>query len=361
MDAKISKPPQNKRIIGYDVARALAVFGMVLVNFKVVMGAAGSGPVWLDGLMSLLEGRAAAVFVVLAGVGITLMTNKGRQFGSLDRQRSDRTTLLKRALFLFVVGLAYIPIWPADILHFYGVYLAIAAFVFTASDRRLWTGAVFSTLMFVVLLMLFDYEAGWNWETLEYSGFWTPAGMLRHLFFNGFHPVFPWLSFLLIGMWLGRQNVREPATRCRILGISLVVALLTEAVSLVLTTRFFSGDLGALFDTVPIPPMPLYIVAGASTAIVVILLCLEATQRNPEARWATPLVHTGQLALTLYVAHVLIGMGFLETIGRLEQQNLVFAVTSGLIFCVLSVLFAHFWRLRYKRGPLEWVMRRLTA
>ena len=350
----------NTRIIGYDVARALAVFGMVLVNFKVVMGALDSGPIWLNWLAGLLDGRAAAIFVVLAGVGLSLLSHKGRVTGDRDRQRRDRNTLLKRALFLFVVGLAYIPIWPADILHFYGVYIAIAAFLLNASDRALWAGVVALTIGFVLLLSFFDYEAGWNWETLEYTGFWTAEGMVRHIFFNGFHPVFPWLAFLLIGLWLGRQDVGDAGTRRSILRISLIVAVLSEAASLVLT-RLFSGELGLLFDSKPIPPMPLYVVAGAATAIVVILLCLEVTQRRPEANWLQPLVHTGQLALTLYVAHVLIGMGFLEAIGRLQNQSITFAVTTSIIFSTLGVVFAHLWRLRFRRGPLEWVMRKVTT
>lgn len=348
------------RIIGFDVARALAVIGMVLVNFKVVMGAEDTGPPWLNGVMGLLDGRAAATFVILAGVGLSLVSRRARLDNDTDGIASHRTTLLKRALFLFVVGLLYTPIWPADILHFYGVYIAIAAFLLTASDRLLWGGVVALTAGFLVLLLFLDYEAGWNWETLEYSGFWKPAGMVRHLFFNGFHPVIPWLSFLLIGMWLGRQDLRDDGERRRILVVSLTTAVLTETVSSGLT-MLVPGEHGLLFDTEPMPPMPLYIVAGATIAIVVILLCLEVTERFPQAAWFQPFVHAGQLALTLYVAHVVVGMGFLEIIGRLEQQTMPFAVTSGIIFSILAVLFAHQWRKRFARGPLEWGMRAFTT
>ena len=41
---------------------------------------------------------------------------------------------------------------------------------------------------------------------------------------------------------------------------------------------------------------------------------------------------TGQLALTLYVAHVVIGMGLLSTLGRIEDESLPFAVGSALVF-----------------------------
>ena len=69
------------RVVGFDIARALAVFGMVAVNFKVVMGAGSAGPDWLVGVVGLLEGRAAATFVVLAGVGISLMSSSSRMAG----------------------------------------------------------------------------------------------------------------------------------------------------------------------------------------------------------------------------------------------------------------------------------------
>ena len=150
--------------------------------------------------MGLLKGRAAATFVILAGVGLSLLSRRARLANDEEGIAKNRITLLKRALFLFVVGLLYTPIWPADILDFHGIYIAIGAFLLAASERRLWTLAFTFMAVFVVLMPLFDYEQGWNWETLAYTGFWTPSGMIRHLFVNGFHPVFPWAAFLLVGM-----------------------------------------------------------------------------------------------------------------------------------------------------------------
>ena len=54
----------TKRIVGFDIARALAVFGLVVVNFKIVMVAEKSGPTWLDGAVGLLGGRYAADVVM---------------------------------------------------------------------------------------------------------------------------------------------------------------------------------------------------------------------------------------------------------------------------------------------------------
>ena len=95
------------RVEGYDLARALAIVGMVIVNFTVVMGAEAGDPAWLRRLVSSLEGRAAAVFVTLAGVGMSLMSRRARETGHAGDLRSERVSLLKRALFLFVIGILY--------------------------------------------------------------------------------------------------------------------------------------------------------------------------------------------------------------------------------------------------------------
>ena len=63
----------KKRIIGDDVARALAVIGMIIVNFKIAFGDRGSN--WVSSFAAMYEGKAAATFVVLAGIGLAFMTS----------------------------------------------------------------------------------------------------------------------------------------------------------------------------------------------------------------------------------------------------------------------------------------------
>ena len=357
----------SERIVGYDLARALAVFGMVSVNFKVVMTTPDAGPVLLARAVGLLEGRAAATFVVLAGIGVALLSRQARQSGDPVLLARARSTLLKRALFLFVVGLLYAPIWPADILHFYSMYIAAAAFLLTTSRHRLWGLAWGLVMGFVGLLAVFDYERGWNWTTLEYTDFWTPAGMIRHLFFNGFHPVIPWLAFLLVGLIVGHLNIRDAVTRRRVFVLGAGAALLAETTSRALIHTLSSGldeieaeEIGVILGTSPMPPMPLYMIAGAGTACAVIAVAVSTGERFADARCIRMLVSTGQLALTLYVAHVVLGMGALDSLGQLQQRTLLFVIAYAASFCALGVLFAQLWRRRFARGPLEMLMRAAT-
>ncbi len=109
-----------------------------------------------------------------------------------------------------------------------------------------------------------------------------------------------------------------------------------------------------------LPPMPLYLVAGVGTACLVIVGAIWLGDHVSE-RITTPIVHTGQLALTLYVAHVIVGMGVLEAFGRLEDQTLPFIVMASLVFSAVAVAWSTWWRRRHQRGPLEWVMRRIAG
>ncbi len=167
------------RIVGLDIARAFAVVGMVIVNFKITMSAENSGPQWLQGVAALLDGRAAATFVVLAGIGASLGSRRAREGTDSVQRRAAQVTLAKRALFLFVIGWAFFPIWPADILHYYGLYLAIGAIVLFASDRALLALAAAAVAVSFVFIVSFDYFANWNLDTYAYEGITTVPGFLR--------------------------------------------------------------------------------------------------------------------------------------------------------------------------------------
>ena len=365
-----------KRLLGLDLARSLALFGMVMVNIPVAFASQDTG---LAGLLcGAVAGRAAAVFVVLAGVGLSLMTRKGRT--DPVRARLDRTLILRRAAFLGLWGLAWYPLWPADILHYYGVWMASAAWLFTLRSRHLlWlSGAV--TLAFPLLLFGgLDYEWGWDWPTLTYTGFWTLRGFISNLLFNGLHPVFPWFAFFSFGMWLGRQELTEPALRRRLLWRAVPLWLAAEAFSALVPELLVGGEVDlevakAIAGRGPMPPMPQYVLGAGALAVVVILGCVPLADRRVTAGCllTRSLVHTGQLALTHYVSHVVLLLLPLTLLCAPEEFGLdgpPILPASGpvlllamAIWMAVSVWASHRWRLGHqRRGPLEQLMRSLTT
>lgn len=352
----------STRIEGYDFARALAVFGMVFVNFKIVLGSS-FGNERLVTLVSLFEGRASALFVVLAGVGVSLMVNVKADPGLLY---SQRIALCKRGALLILIGLVLAFIWPADILHFYGVYFLITALFIHVTDKMLWALAASFCAMFMFLLIFLDYEAGWDFSTLTYLDFWTLSGMFRHIFFNGFHPVFPWVSFVFIGMWLGRRDLKNRYVRRRILWAAGVVWAVVELLSKTMQWVALDGvslgeDYQVLAGTEMMPPTPLYIVAAASLAIFMICVSIEITEKYSQVKAIHWMVSTGQLSLTLYIAHIFIGMGVLDGLGVIGNQSIDVAVIAAFTFCGFSILFSAYWRAWFRYGPVESIYRKIIG
>ncbi len=366
-DRTLDAAPATERIAGLDVARAFAILGMVLVNFKVVMGAETSQPAWLVTVLGQVDGRAAALFVTLAGVGISLLWRKVERAPD-GAAAALRGTLLRRALFLFVLGLSFVPVWPADILHFYGLYIALAVLFLRRGGATLLLSAVTLTVVSVPMLLLLDYEAEWDWTTLTYHGIWTARGMVKHLLYNGFHPVVPWLGFLLVGMWVGRRDLRSPAVRRRLLIGSAAIFALAEAASRVTVYVIMasypalpSQDAHAIFGPTPMPPTPFYMVSSAALAVTAMVVSIALARRFSASPAVRVLVATGQLSLTLYLAHVVVGMGLLDALGRLRDQSILFVLGTALLFWAAAVVFAALWRRSFARGPIEWAMRRIAG
>jgi len=359
----LNTKPMNSRIIGIDVARALAVIGMVIVNFKVVLGEEGQN--WVKLLASVFDGKASATFVVLAGVGIALGTNSALRNNDLSKLRVAKIKIAKRALFLFVIGLSYMVIWPADILHFYGVYMLISLLLIRSAPQHILMCAAAVILTYPFLLYWFDYETGWNFDTLEYLDFWEFGGFLRNLFINGFHPVLPWVSFMLVGFWYGKQDLNSDQFLKKAIWISSAVFIGIQFLSYFCILFLSNGneetlsDLSEIIGTNPMPPLPVYMLNGIAIAILVISLCIILGKRYPTNKVVVALNKTGQLALTFYVAHVVLGMGIIEAISpsKMGTYNIEFSVGYALIFSLLCIVFANLWLKIKHHGPLEWIMK----
>ncbi|KUP08311.1 hypothetical protein Q75_02965 [Bacillus coahuilensis p1.1.43] len=329
---------ETKRIIGFDVARAFAIFGMVIVNYKIAMNAEGNGPYWLESFMSVFEGRAAAIFVIVAGVGVSLMTKGSRETNDMQIVREDRKSLWKRSVFLLVLGFLLILLgWTADILHYYAFYLFLGSFFITSSTRVLIISAIFLLVLSQTSLLVLDYTKGWDSSFTEYETFWTFAGFVRNLLFNGYHPIFPYVQVLeqLYLSFYPPFSYYLP----RMKGLEIAEYL---------------------FLTKPMPPNFFYMISSSCTGVFIITLCIIISEKFKETKAVQSFIYTGQLALTIYVFHFLLLVIF-DGFGLLDHASLFFVVTSSCWFFIGAIVFSRQWRKRYKRGPIELLMRRVSG
>lgn len=74
--------------------------------------------------------------------------------------------------------------------------------------------------------------------------------------------------------------------------------------------------------------------AAGGTASAVIDVSVALGERYEGAAWLRPPISTGQLALTLHVTHVLVGMSVLDAMGSLGNQTMPEAMAGISVFCV---------------------------
>lgn len=357
----------RQRIVGYDLARSIAIFGMVVHHCVMAMAADEHHPRWLALLMAPFDGRPAALFMILAGVGITLRSRKVSNDAATEVELQERHILRRRGLVLLALGFLNLLIWPGDILRIYGVSLLIAAEMIRASNRQMLLLALSFVIGFFVLLSLMNYEQNWDWRTLTYHNLWTLSGSLRNLFYDGFRSIFPWTGFLFFGMWLGRQDLADPGTNRRWLIVGLSVMISAEVISLICVSLLSGGDsqrqeeIHALFGTGSMPPLPLFLSGAGGLAILVITVSIRLTNVWPKSRIIASLVATGQMALTWYFAHIYLGLGTIVVLELVGNQSLEVAVMTGVAFFVFAALASSLWKRSYRFGPLEWAMRQLAG
>ncbi|WXR62613.1 DUF418 domain-containing protein [Peptostreptococcaceae bacterium AGR-M142] len=354
---------KSSRIDGFDFARAFAIFGMMLVNYKIVFTKGCEWNLFFNDFISLFEGRAASVFLILAGVGISLMSKKALESKSKELRKKINKRLIKRSLFLFVFGMwLYLGFdWNADILHYYGVYMLLTIFFLYKDKKFILISIILILIISTIFQINMDYTTGWNNNFTLYKDFNTLKGFTRNLFFNGYHPIFPWFSFFLIGILFGRINFYDEILIKNIASKTLIIGILTEFISYsIINLNNYSQLIVYLFDTKPLNPTVFYIVSGASWAISFICFCVLISKYLKKSKIFKALVATGQMALTHYFIHCVIVLGLFFVIDKLSYRDEGFVILLSLIVFVLMTVFSHNWLKFFKRGPLELVMRKLS-
>ena len=366
VDARAAQPTaveevRASRLEGLDLARALAILGMALVHFALVMGKSGEARGWETKVMEFLDGRAAALFVVLAGMGVTLM---GRSAEAKGKEREVKRTLVKRGAFLLVLGFANLVIWPGDILRVYGVTLLMTPWLLGVRTGTLLGVVGFFVVGFILLFLTIDYDTNWNWETMEYHGLWTGKGLVRNLFYDGFRSVFPWTGLLVLGMWLGRLELRETRVIGRMVAIAAIVVIVAEVMSW-LFVRMSRGRLGdelakALVGTESMPPLPIFLLSVGGVAVGVIGASLWVAERW-KGKLATALVRTGRMALTWYLGHIVIGLGAVLALGWDGQWPVWRGFVAAGVFYLAAMVLSFVWMGWFRFGPMEWMMRKVAG
>jgi uncharacterized protein len=357
----------KNRIIGFDLARAYAIFGMFIVNFNTVFGS-HTNHKGLSGFLNLFNGNSSTLFVMLAGMGVALMSNRA-EYSEIEK-KNIKAIVMKRSRFLFFIGLLLYFWWPADILHFYGGYMHIAAFLLFVPKRWYVMGAIAAISIWHILLVIIPFENGWDFATLQYTDFWTVTGFLRNTFYNGWNPIFPWVAYFLLGMWLGRLNWFEKSVKIKVLVASEVVYIAIEVLQYLASQPGFNPSLAFYINADYIPPALPFMLSTASFGCAMLVIMTWIGEKFSESKIAQALASTGQMTLSHYIISLTVGMIILSILtgknytGNITEQeptSPLFIFLYSIIYFLASVAFSVWWKSKFKNGPFEMLMRKISG
>ena len=371
LDDALIRP--TRRLVGIDAARGLALIGLMAIHLLPAWNEETGEASWS---WRLFSGDSAALFALLAGVGLAL-TSGGRHPHEGATMTADRIGLLVRAVLIAAVGLWIGTLMPEDapadnILIYYGVFFLLAIPFLHAGPKALFVcAAVFGIVSPLLMQGLLDQLPAWSNNNPTLSTVLTePGATASQLLLTGTYPALPYMTYLLVGMGLGRLNLRKQEVQIRLLVIGVGMAIFAQATSYFLLYAF--GGYQRLLDAsamgeheleevlvwgpdslptstvwwlaiaTPHTNTPLAIAASLGVGLTV-LGALLLIARKAEA-WLLPLAAMGAMTLTLYTAH-LVGLSF-EI--HYDQPYLWF-----LIHVALAALFAVAGYRALGQGPLE--------
>ncbi len=337
------------RLAGVDAVRGLAVLGMFAVHVGPGPQPEGAGYV-----LVAADGRAPALFTLLAGFSLVLA-----QRGQDPAQRPDGWAerwrpLLIRCAVLAVLGLWLASLWPGIlvILAFFAVYF-LAAEPFTRLSTPVLTAVagvsvVAGPVLSFLLGPVFGYEASGRGLVPEAADLTSWSGLgtaLCELLLTGAYPLATYFPYVLAGMALARLcDVRE-GTVAWAMAVWGTVAAFAGYGSAWLAAHVFGarerlleaiavhhpealaaadpvqevlrGQYGAVPSTSwdwllvadPYSQTPLETLGNAGVGCALIGLCALAARHGVGVLLLRPLTLLGAMALSAYVVHALVLAG----------------------------------------------------
>ncbi|WP_412075824.1 DUF418 domain-containing protein [Streptomyces xanthophaeus] len=375
--------PSMGRLVGVDLARALAVFGMYVVHIGPPLSATDGVASWVR---YLADGHSSVLFATLAGFSLILIAGRREpKTGLAGRQAKARIAI--RAVVLLALGTALtMEYGDVIILAFYGVYFLLALPLLRLRARTL--AVIAAGLALVTPQLAFVLKSLLSESVQQSVNAYDPLEKLSDvgvldLLLTGFYPTITWMPFVVAGMALARLDLSATTVQRRLAALGGALTVAAYGTSLLLAGKgalrstaeggkssagseaasYSSGAVEAqgsaseLLSAGPHSGTTLDIIGSVGVAILVIVGATVLMDRLPLLhRLAKPVVAVGAMSLTAYVGHFVVQSAVGIPTGESSQ------VSWGpvLTFIFGAIVFAALWSRFFRRGPLEYVLNAAT-
>lgn len=387
-----------KRVRSVDVLRGFALIAMVLIHFVIYFGDEGAMNTWPYFVLNdLLADFGAAGFLTMVGISQVLSAARTPDAEALLLFKKAAL----RAVYIFAVGLFMLALtwgprhlWQWDILTLIGfatlvlyfccflpswliLLLSAGAALITPWLRSRIDPAAVWGAGFMPTPVISDYAPGlfvmlkgeipivWQWDAI-----------LRGFFLAGEFPVFPWITFPLLGFVLGRRIVARRYQRdlpfLVILGLLFVVLGVAGA-------WLSRSRMEASVVTDYLAPLSFYpdsftlwvCQVGVTLVVFSSLYDWYDVRRHDDEQsglLTTLYNRTSRFSLTFYFLHYLLIGWTLAIVFVLTGEYRIFdlmgiweSILSGLVVVIALELLLKLWEAHGGRYSLEWVLAVMTA
>lgn len=370
-----------------DVLRGFALLGILVVNiqFMALSSAEGARGEWTVGLAN-----ASATFIIAAIFAGKFYLIFSFLFGYssnyiIRENKANRKRWIKRSILLIFIGVLHFTfLWHGDILFVYGLFGLLLTPFFFRADRtlKIWSRVIFSISFLLVCLigaLVYISERYFPEESFQSP---TDSKLDQVLIDGSFLQAVParlelWVYgvssgvFLQGGLAFAAFLMGVRMARSKFLSTSFDKEVNTK---LMKKGLFFGLPIQILAATVLVqnenkaePSEAIYLIslftsfmAAPLLSIFYIALIRKLVSDKPNLlSWIGP---AGKMSLTVYILQSVItslifgpwGFGLFQQL----QTWMVLLLAVGI--WLILVYFATTWLKRYKQGPLEWLVNRIT-
>ena len=326
------------RRLAIDVARGLAVLGMMVEHLIPTEGAVSPMGHWVTTISGWFTGRSASLFFVLAGMSWAIQ---------MDRESESPkhfAYVLRRSACLIGLGvLLHLTIWPTEVLMAIVVALPIASLTYRLGKKAVWVALV---VVLALVPILFGFS-----QTLMTKD-WTDAGepilnlgsLPRLVFLDGCYPLLPWLAFVFSGMLLTLHKPKPVLTAV----IAGTVATVVGAVE-----TFSHIDPKSLWASEWVPTTIPFLMICGGVALLVIGVSEALEEKLLRSKIIQSLGTIGQTSLTHYLGHILILVLPLRHWYPAEEWPTRIGLIAYVGYMPFAMIVTPLWLKRFRKGPIE--------
>ena len=333
-----------------DSLRGLAVLLMVMVHAAATWNPHNAAQsTWIAYLVAGLGGLAAPLFVTIFGWG--LVRSKSTTNGNIIK--ATILLLLQLLVNLFSPHL-FDPLTPG-ILSLFALLILIKPLIVNMANNNI-SFLVFSISIFLIYGLssfIYNIQGTSDWESRVSTNNLTI--LVSHLFLTGTYPLFPWITFAVVGAFLGSSITEGGKTLPR---NNTTLLLIIIGMSYCLVSLILANEEGSIWAHptkgayLNFFPANIGFMIGSMTGVLIFWLIIQELQ-------VSLFEYCGRLSLTIYVLHF-IPLTLFSNIENERYWSVMEASLAVVIYTTAWLLFAFVWN-RLQWLTIEALIRKLSS